>query len=105
MVDERTRELEGQRTFLRKVIDLNPSFIFAKDASGRFTLANQALAAAYGTTVDELIGRTDADFSPSQERSGAVTPRRSRGHRLAGPKSSSPSSRSPTRRGASTGCR
>ena len=65
LVEQRTREAaRGQRTFLRKVIDLNPSFIFAKDRSGRFTLANQALADAYGTTVDELIGRTDADFSP-----------------------------------------
>ena len=36
----------GQRTFLRKVIDLNPGFIFAKERSGRFTLANRSLAAA-----------------------------------------------------------
>ena len=66
-VDERTRELEGQRTFLRKVIDLNPSFIFAKARSGQFTLANQALAVAYGTTVDGLIGHTDADFSANEQ--------------------------------------
>ena len=66
-VDERTRELEGQRTFLRKIIDLNPSFIFAKARSGEFTLANQALAVAYGTTVDGLIGHTDAEFSRSHE--------------------------------------
>ena len=61
VVDQRTRELEGQRTFLRKVIDLNPGFIFAKERSGRFTLANKSLAAAYGTTVDDLLGRTDGD--------------------------------------------
>ncbi len=61
VVDQRTRELEGQRTFLRKVIDLNPGFIFAKERSGRFTLANRSLAAAYGTTVDDLLGRTDAE--------------------------------------------
>jgi PAS domain S-box-containing protein len=66
-VDERTRELEGQRTFLRKIIDLNPSFIFAKARSGQFTLANHALAVAYGTTVDGLIGHTDAEFSPNEE--------------------------------------
>jgi PAS domain S-box-containing protein len=61
VVDQRTRELEGQRTFLRKVIDLNPAFIFAKERSGRFTLANKSLAAAYGTTVDDLLGRTDGE--------------------------------------------
>ena len=66
-VDERTRELEGQRSFLRKIIDLNPSFIFAKARSGQFTLANHALAVAYGTTVNGLIGHTDADFSTNDE--------------------------------------
>jgi PAS domain S-box-containing protein len=63
LVGMRTSELQEQRGFLRKVIDLNPSFIFAKDRQGHFTLANQALAEAYGTTVDNLIGKTCADFN------------------------------------------
>ena len=50
-----------------QVMDLNPSFIFAKDREGRFTLANQAVAEAYGTTVEGLIGKTDADFNPNPE--------------------------------------
>jgi PAS domain S-box-containing protein len=33
-----------------------------KDREGRFTLANKAVADMYGTTVEDLIGRTDADF-------------------------------------------
>jgi PAS domain S-box-containing protein len=57
--------LEQQRAFLRQVIDLNPNFIFAKDRQGRFTLANKALADAYGVTVDEMIGKTDAYFNPN----------------------------------------
>jgi PAS domain S-box-containing protein len=61
LVDQRTQELQGQRAFLRKVIDLNPSFIFAKERSGRFTLANKAFAEANGMTVNEVIGRMDAD--------------------------------------------
>ena len=52
---------------LRQVIDLVPHFIFAKDGEGRFLLANRAVADAYGTTVDRLIGRTDADFARSEE--------------------------------------
>ncbi len=48
---------------LRQVIDINPHFIFAKDRDGRFTLANRAVADCYGTTTDELIGRTDSDFN------------------------------------------
>jgi PAS domain S-box-containing protein len=61
------RELEKQRAYLRKVIDVDPNFIFAKDREGRFTLVNQAVADAYGTTVEDLIGKTDADFNPNEE--------------------------------------
>jgi PAS domain S-box-containing protein len=61
------RSLEAQRSFLHQVIDINPNFIFAKDRQGRFMLANQAIADAYGVTVDELIGRTDADLSPNMQ--------------------------------------
>ena len=66
-LQEQRSALQQQRSFLRKVIDLNPSFIFAKNREGRYTLANLALARAYGVTVDELIGKTDADFSQRQE--------------------------------------
>ncbi|MEM9555752.1 MAG: response regulator [Acidobacteriota bacterium] len=48
---------------LRQVIDLVPHFIFAKDADGRFLLANQAVAEAYGVPIDDLLGRTDAAFA------------------------------------------
>jgi PAS domain S-box-containing protein len=59
--------LEKERRFLRQVIDIDPNFIFAKDREGRFTLVNRAVADAYGTTVEGLIGKTDADFNPKQE--------------------------------------
>ena len=59
--------LERQRSFLRQVIDTNPSFVFAKDRDGRFTLVNDAIAEAYGTTIDDLIGRTDADFNTNTD--------------------------------------
>jgi PAS domain S-box-containing protein len=62
--DRALRESEGR---LRQVIDLVPHFIFAKDLDGRFLLANQAVAEAYGTTVDGLMGRTDAEFARSEE--------------------------------------
>jgi two-component system sensor kinase FixL len=68
-VSERKRAqaaLEQERRFLRQVIDTAPNFIFAKDRDGRFTLANQAVADAYGTTVDNLIVKTDADFNQNK---------------------------------------
>jgi PAS domain S-box-containing protein len=53
---------------LRQVIDVVPHFIFARDQLGRYLLANRALAEAYGTTVEALIGRTDADLArPASE--------------------------------------
>lgn len=60
---EAEASLRKQRAFLRQVIDLSPNFVLAKDRNGRFTLANQAVADAYGTTVEALVGKTDADFS------------------------------------------
>jgi PAS domain S-box-containing protein len=59
--------LEEERRFLRQVIDIDPNFIFAKDRQGRFTLVNRAVAEAYGTTVEGLMGKTDADFNPNRE--------------------------------------
>jgi PAS domain S-box-containing protein len=56
-------ETTRQRRFLREVVDTIPAFVFAKDRDGRFTFANRALAEAYGTTVEQLVGRTDADFN------------------------------------------
>lgn len=60
---EAQEELRRQREFLRNVIDTNPNLIFVKDWDGRFTLVNQALANIYGTTVEELTGKTDAEFN------------------------------------------
>ncbi len=58
--------LQDQRNFLRQVIDLDPSFIFAKDESGRFLLVNKALADTYGTAPDEMVGKYDEDFNPKR---------------------------------------
>jgi diguanylate cyclase (GGDEF)-like protein/PAS domain S-box-containing protein len=63
--------LQSERRFLRQVIDTSPNLIFVKDRNGRFLLANAALAHAYGTTVDCLQGRTDADFNPNADEVAA----------------------------------
>ncbi len=60
-------QLAEQRSFLRQVIDLNPNFVFAKDSDGRFMLVNQAIADAYGTSVEGLLGKKDSDFNPNEE--------------------------------------
>ena len=65
MTAEKT--LKKERSFLRQVIDAVPGFIIVKDRQGRFELANKAIADAYGTTAESMIGKTDADFSPTGE--------------------------------------
>jgi PAS domain S-box-containing protein len=57
-------QVRRERKFLRKVVDANPQLIFLKDWDGRFVLANHAVAEVYGTTVEQLEGKTDADFNP-----------------------------------------
>jgi two-component system, sensor histidine kinase and response regulator len=74
-VTERRRaeeELKMQQKFLRQVIDTNPSPIFVKDRGGKFTLVNKAVADIYGTTVEELVGKSDADFNSNKEEVEAL---------------------------------
>lgn len=58
-------QVRSQKDFLRKVVDTNPQLVFIKDWNGRFVLANQRVAELYGTTVEELEGKSDADFNPN----------------------------------------
>lgn len=62
----RTRATANRKR-LRQIIDILPQLVFSKDRHGEYILANQALADAYGTTVDELEGAMDADFAESEE--------------------------------------
>lgn len=69
-ITERRRsrmQLREQQEFLRSVIDTDPNLIFVKDRDGRFVLVNQATAEVYGTTVEGLVGKSDADFNPNME--------------------------------------
>ncbi len=61
-------KLQQSEQKLRQVIDLVPHFIFAKDKNGQFLLANQAIADAYGITVEQLLNMKDEDFAQSSEQ-------------------------------------
>ena len=67
LYEEAQEALQKQQQFLRQVIDLDANCIFAKDRQGRFTLVNKAMADVYGTTVESLVGKTDADFNPNAQ--------------------------------------
>ena len=59
--------LRSSQATLKEVLDLSPNFIFAKDIEGRFIIVNEAVAEAYGTTVEDLIGKADGDFNKNEE--------------------------------------
>ena len=56
--------LARERNALRTMIDLMPTFVYAKDIHSRFIAANAAVAKYMGTTPEGLIGKTDFDFYP-----------------------------------------
>lgn len=62
------KAVEQERNFLRLVINTIPGFVCVKSQEGRYVVANEALAQAYGTTVRDMEGRCDADFSPTPEQ-------------------------------------
>ena len=69
-VTERQRVLEALRereAQLRQIIDAVPHMIFARDREGRFLLVNQAVADAYGTTIEALTGALNSDFHPDPD--------------------------------------
>ncbi len=61
------KALENQKNYLRSIIDLNPNLIFAKDKNGIFTMVNKGTAEVYGSSVEEVIGKSDADFNSNVE--------------------------------------
>ena len=67
-VQHQTAEIDSQRAFLRQVIDMCPNFIFVKDAQGRFSLANRALAEAHGLHPAQMIGKTDIEIGIVSEQ-------------------------------------
>ena len=67
------QELRDRERLLRQIIDLAPLEIFVKDAEGRYLMANQASAEAYGTTVDAIIGKTDKELSINADEAEAFT--------------------------------
>jgi PAS domain S-box-containing protein len=59
------RETEGQKVFLRQLLDCMPSLVAVKDAGGRFLQLNRAAAAVYGNTPEALVGQRELDLVPN----------------------------------------
>ena len=62
-----TARLTEQHRLFRQVIDALPHPIYLKDEHGNYLLANQALAALYGMTPEELVRAGKPDISTAEE--------------------------------------
>jgi PAS domain S-box-containing protein len=70
-ITERKRNAEDMRLRLeqlRQIIDLVPSYFFAKDIDGKFLMVNKALAEVFGLEPEEIIGKTDRDYGATEEQ-------------------------------------
>ncbi len=66
-VKEKEASLNTQKEFLRQIIEKSPNAIYIMDWEGRYRLANKAYAELLGTTPEEVIGKTDAEFKLNEE--------------------------------------
>ena len=63
---ERAREaFNKSEAFYHSLVESLPQNILRKDLDGRFTFANERFCEALGKPLDEIIGRTDFDFFPT----------------------------------------
>ena len=53
--------LEESIAQTRRILDFVPAYVYAKDAQGRFILANKAVSDEYGIPPDQIVGMTDAE--------------------------------------------
>ena len=70
-VNVQTAEIQSQRSFLRQVLDMCPTFIFVKDEQGRFSLVNRAFAQARGCAPEDMIGKNDFEIGIESEQAEA----------------------------------
>lgn len=67
--------LTDERTLLKTIIDHALAGIFVKDPTGRYMVVNQRHARYLGAnSVEDVIGKTLYDFSPSRKRRGYPGP-------------------------------
>ena len=66
-VRENREKLYASEMFLRTLVNEMPDAMVLKDQNGNFLLANRAAAEFCGTTPEEMVGKSDADFGATRE--------------------------------------
>ncbi len=57
------QSLKEQENLLRNVVNTSPILIYVKDKKGKYLFVNNSIAELYNTTQEEMLGKTDLDFS------------------------------------------
>lgn len=65
--------LQKQADHLRRVIDTVPAYIYAKDDSGHFILANRLFARVFGVEPEKVVGRTNRDYGATPDETAKFT--------------------------------
>ena len=65
-LDERDRAVSIARNRLQGVLDNSGAVIYIKDASGHYVLVNRGFEQARELRVEDVLGRTEQDFSPPE---------------------------------------
>nr|WP_242072582.1 PAS domain S-box protein [Microcoleus sp. FACHB-68] len=58
-------ELQQSYNLLNSVLESTPDLIFVKDLQGRYVMLNSTVARILKKSIDEVIGKTDADIMPA----------------------------------------
>ncbi len=65
-LEERDRALNITRERLQSILDHAVASIYIKDQGGRFLLVNHGYALVRDLGIEDIIGRTERDFSPAE---------------------------------------
>jgi len=60
------QRLKDSEAFYHSLVESLPQNILRKDRDGFFTFANQRFCAILGKTLNQIVGKTDFDFFPSE---------------------------------------
>ncbi|HLP76355.1 MAG TPA: SpoIIE family protein phosphatase, partial [Candidatus Paceibacterota bacterium] len=59
-------DLRRSESVYHSLVETMPQHVFRKDLQGRFTFANQQYCKHYNCTLDQILGKTDFDFFPTE---------------------------------------
>jgi PAS domain S-box-containing protein len=63
-VKEANVALEKERRLMESMMHTIPDFIYFKDSEGRFLRSNEAHAASFGMTPEDIVGKSDRELLP-----------------------------------------